>query len=90
MDERKLWTWREFFAEARKEAGDESPVIAVAPDEAALDVRFDPDYGSAQGPAFTIWTENRVYFPGTYDGAEWMASVSRNPDGEPTHHVGGG
>jgi hypothetical protein len=31
-----------------------------------------------------------VYFPACYDGAEWVGSVSRNPDGKATRHQGGG
>lgn len=43
----------------------------------------------AEGCAFTIWTASRVYFPAVYDGKEWCASVSRNPDAVHTDHVGG-
>lgn len=50
----------------------------------------DPDIGfHSEGLEFTIWTKNRVYFPAKYDGVEWCASVSRNPDGKPTVQVGG-
>ena len=55
-----------------------------------LDIEFDDGYGGTEGAFFTIWTKNRVYFPGSYDGAEFVASVSRNPNGQPTEHVGGG
>ena len=40
--------------------------------------------------SFTIWTEKRVYFPGTYDGYYWCDSVPRNPCKEETDPVGGG
>ena len=43
----------------------------------------------SEGKPFTIWTANTVYFPVVYDGAEWVGSVSRNPDGKPTDHQGG-
>lgn len=52
-------------------------------------VEFDDSYGISEGKPFTLWTTNRVYFPVVYDGAEWVESVSRNPDGKPTHHFGG-
>jgi hypothetical protein len=41
------------------------------------------------GKPFTLWTDKRVYFPWCYDGTEGVASVSRNPDGIPTKHIGG-
>jgi hypothetical protein len=50
---------------------------------------FDDGYGGSEGVSFTLWTTNRVYFPAVYDGAEWVESVSRNPDGKPTPHIGG-
>lgn len=44
-----------------------------------MDKEFDNGYGMAEGEAFTLWTHNFVYFPATYDGSEWIASVPRNP-----------
>lgn len=55
-----------------------------------LDREFDNGYGCTEGDAFTVWTKNHVYFPICYDGAEWVGFVSRNPDGKPTNHQGGG
>ena len=54
-----------------------------------LDVRFDSGYGTSQGPAFTAWSAQRVYFPVVYDGAEWAGSAPRNPCDDDTEHVGG-
>ena len=54
-----------------------------------LVVEFDGGFGCSWGKPFTLWTTHRVYFPVTYDGAEWVGSVSRNPDGKPTYHFGG-
>jgi len=51
---------------------------------------FYPGYGGVDGSPFTLWTANKVYFPICYDGAEWVGCVSRNPDGIPTEHQGGG
>ena len=45
--------------------------------------------GETQGPAFTLWTRRRVYFPAIHGGEECAASVARNPDGVPTGHIGG-
>jgi hypothetical protein len=55
-----------------------------------LDYEFDDGYGGTEGPYFTMWTKDRVYFPSCYDGAEWISSVPRNPAGESTEHIGGG
>lgn len=89
-------TWRKQFEEAREFSRydepvrrDDSPFVAVAPDEAALDVEFDAGYGGAEGPPVLIWTEDRVYFPVVYDGAEWLGSAPRNPQAEGQAHVGG-
>ena len=54
-----------------------------------LDYYFDDDSKKIEGESFTIWTKSRVYFPVQYNGCEWVESVSRNPDGKPTHHIGG-
>lgn len=51
---------------------------------------FDSGHGSIEGKPFTVWTRRRVYFPVAYDGAEWVGSVARHPDGKPTEHQGGG
>ena len=80
-------TWREAFEKARGE--DSSPVVAVAPDEATLDVEFDDGWGGSCGPQALIWTEERVYFPVVYDGSEWLGSAPRNPTTEGQAHVGG-
>lgn len=82
-------TWGRAIADEREEAGDESPTVAIAPANLALDREFDNGYGGAEGMPFTLWTEERVYFPVVYDGAEWVASVPRNPCDEATDHVGG-
>lgn len=64
-------------------------VVECTLTEEELVVEFDSGFGGSQGAPFTLWTTNRVYFPVVYDGAEWVESVSRNPDGKPTYHLGG-
>lgn len=54
-----------------------------------MNKEFDSGYGGTRGVPFTVWTKNTVYFPICYDGAEWVGSVSRNPDGKSTEHQGG-
>lgn len=80
-------TWRKMLETARHD--DASAVVAVAPSEDVLDVEFDDGYGGSEGPPVLIWTEQRVYFPVVYDGAEWLGSAPRNPTSEGQEHVGG-
>jgi len=52
-------------------------------------IEFDGGSGIPEGRPFTVWTKSRVYFPSCgYEGGEWVESVSRNPDGMPTEHIG--
>jgi hypothetical protein len=64
-------------------------VVSSTLTEKELLKEFDDGFGGSEGEPFTLWTTNRVYFPVVYDGAEWVASVSRNPDGKQTSHLGG-
>ena len=64
-------------------------VVECTLTEEELVEHFDAGYGGSEGKPFTLWTTHRVYFPVVYDGAEWVGSVSRNPDGKPTYHFGG-
>ena len=54
----------------------------------SLHTPFYAGFGGSSGAHFTLWTSGRVYFPVVYDGAEWVGSVSRTPDGLPTEHFG--
>ena len=99
-----MTTWRELITKEMDVRGDSwINVVSVAlPDKPHqiytgssqwitphLDAEFSNGYGSHEGCSFTVWTNHYVYFPAVYDGLEWVASVSRNPDGVPTEHVGG-
>jgi hypothetical protein len=84
-------TWREEISEALLQSGESwTDVVSHTLSEEELDLRFDNGFGWIEGPPFTVWTKNRVYFPVVYDGYESVGSVSRNPDGAKTEHVGGG
>lgn len=84
-------TWRQLISKTMRSHGDDwTNVVSMTLTEGDLDRKFDDDYGLFNGQPFTVWTETRVYFPAGYDGAEWCSSVSRQPDGKPTEHVGGG
>jgi len=82
-------TWRELIAKEMNNHGEswEDTVDSTLTDE-QLDKEFDSGLGEPEGEPFTVWTANRVYFPITRDGAEWCGSVSRNPDGHATPHLG--
>lgn len=84
-------TWQKLIAEAMQEHGEtfEDVVCSTLRPEQITEAFYD-GYGVEQGCQFTLWTRNRVYFPACYGGDEWVASVSRNPDGKPTRHIGGG
>ena len=85
-------TWRKLIErelEARGESWGDVLVSDITLDKKGLDREFDAGYGAEEGEPFTMWSKNRVYFPVCYDGAESVASVSRNPDGKPTRHIGG-
>ena len=83
-------TWKELIEKEMSRYG-ETMVDTVDSTFAGneIETTFDAGFGGSEGIPFTLWTENRVYFPVVYDGAEWVGSASRNPDGVPTKHFGG-
>ena len=83
-------TWRKELIGVLKNNGESwEDIEAITLREGDLDMKFDCGYGGSEGEPFTIWTKKYVYFPAVYDGSEWVAWVSRNPDGKPTSHIGG-
>jgi hypothetical protein len=83
--------WKELIEEAMAKRGETLADLefnTLTDDEMVRE--FDSSYGCTEGVAFTAWTVKSVYFPICYDGAEWVGSVSRHPDGKPTKHQGGG
>jgi hypothetical protein len=88
--ERRTACWRKLITEEMRRQNDTwDDVEATTLTDETLDQLFDDGYGSENGVAFTLWTTRRVYFPVMYDGAEWVASVPRNPCADATGHVGG-
>ena len=86
-----MTTWRkliEYALDNNKENwGD---IVAISPKDGKwLDYLFDDAYGEIEGESFTVWTKTRVYFPASFDGSEWVESVSREPNGKATSHIGG-
>jgi len=78
-------TWRKKFEAVL----DGDTLIHNTLTEEDMDVQFDDGYGGPEGKPFTAWSETHVYFPQCYDGAEWIERVPRNPNNEPTQHMGG-
>ncbi len=84
-----MTNWKELIQEEMKSHNETfEDVVSSTLTEEELLKEFDGGFGCSEGEPFTLWTTNRVYFPVVYDGAEWCASVSRNPDGKPTYHIG--
>ncbi len=83
-----MFTWRKMIEEEREARGD-GPILECTLTDKQLDLEFDCGYGGTEGPAFTAWSEKRVYFPCCYDGSEWCGSAPRNPCDEATEHQGG-
>lgn len=86
-------SWREDLVEALADNGetfDDIESATPALDSPEMNTKFSHGYGGTNGCSFTVWTKARVYFPVCYDGAEWVDSVPRNPNGEASGHFGGG
>lgn len=83
--------WKVMLDEVMEDNGESWSDIEVnTMTKEEMDKEFDNGYGGTEGIPFTVWTARSVYFPACYDGAEWICRVSRNPDGNPTEHIGGG
>jgi hypothetical protein len=88
--ESEMTNWKNLLEIAFEERGESwSDVESNTMVDAEMEKQFDNGYGGSEGCAFTVWTRASVYFPLVYDGAEWVGSVARNPDGKPTEHQGG-
>lgn len=87
---RSITTWYSELIRAIKK-NDDVLIRAQPPLGTTMwDEEFDPGFGSTNGQPFTAWGRDRVYFPLSYDGAEWIGSAPRNPSFEKLSHQGGG
>lgn len=87
----RMTNWRKLLTGLMNENGETlDDIQSNTMTDAEMDTMFDDDYGGKEGCPFTVWTDKFVYFPGCYDGSEWVSCVSRHPNGVPTRHVGGG
>lgn len=82
-------SWRKELESAFKTTGDKMSDLEMTLTEKELDTEFDGGYGGVCGVKFTAWSQNWVYFPCVYDGAEWVGYVRRNPCDVKTEHWGG-
>lgn len=84
--------WKELIQEEMKERNETfADLESCTLSDGQLTTQFDSDISAGiEGVPFTAWTAKTVYFPVRYDGAEWVGSVSRHPDGQATEHQGGG
>jgi len=56
-----------------------------------LDYDVNTGYGYENAHSFYIYTENWILLKGTYDGAEWVEAIPRNPNEEVVpKSIGGG
>lgn len=86
---RSKYCWRKGIAKCMEKHGETwKDVISCTATDDELNKAFNPGYGMPKGVPFTVWTEDRVYFPACYDGSEWVESVARHPDGHATRHIG--
>jgi hypothetical protein len=83
-------TWRKLIQPLLEENGDSFDALQMCPDLNAFDTPFNDGYGTPEGPLFTAWSNQWVYFPVCYDGAEWVGCAPRNPCPIATDHQGGG
>jgi len=85
-----MTTWRKRITKVMEDRGDLwSDVEYCTLDDHGLDREFNDGFGSPEGEPFGLWTQNWIYFPTCYNGAEGVESVCRFPDGVPIKHVGG-
>lgn len=87
----RMTNWKKLLESAMEERGEDlADLEANTLTEVDMTKEFNSDFGAVGGAPFTAWSAKTVYFPVGFDGAEWVGSVSRHPDGEPTEHQGGG
>lgn len=80
-----VYDWRILFEEeALKNNEDFGDIIYYFPP----DLKWEQNFKSGYEKDFTVWTNEHVYFPATYDGTLWVASVPRSPCERATAAVG--
>ena len=72
-------TWKDLISVACDHTGDDYSLLKKVFLHGDELTKFSDSFGSQEGSAFTAWSDDWVYFPVTYDGAEWVGWVPRNP-----------
>ena len=75
-------SWAEMLTEFQDK------IIACTLTDEEMARKFDTGYGDPEGLPFTAWSEDWVYFPGVYDGSEWIARAPRKICDHSCRHVG--
>ena len=76
-----MTTWKELLKQEMKYYNDDMKnIVSVSPKNLNLDKNSE----SEDENPFTIWTNDRVYFPMIYNDFGLIESVSRNPNDENT------
>lgn len=89
MSSNDITTWKKILIQAMAENKEcLANIIDSTFEGEEWNKEFDAGYGAPNGDPFTVWTNDYVYFPTVYDGAEWIGSVRRNPCGVKTEHIG--
>ena len=81
--------WKSLIQEKCESNGETIDQIVCTLSESEMLREFNDGYGGSEGMPFTAWSENYVYFPVVYDGAEWCGSAPRHPCDKATNHQGG-
>lgn len=85
----RTWSWKMLLEREMDARGETlADLEANTLTDAEMVKEFNAGHGGTEGIPFTAWSPKTVYFPVCYDGAEWVGSVSRHPDGKPTCHQG--
>ena len=80
-------TWRKEINEVLP--GGQSIIYCTLTEE-ELDEEFNDMSGGRNGKPFTAWSQEFVFFPIQYNGAEWAGMAPRNPVDFAMEHQGGG
>ena len=85
-DDKDTINWKEMIHAERERQHDHTQTVKCTLTDDELLIEFDGGYGGTEGRDFTMWTDKRVYYPISYDGAEWVESAPRNPCDERMSH----
>ena len=80
------WGGEERFAPGDEHAG---RVLEWGQARDLLDYDYDTGYGGSDCHAVTVWTAERVFVVGVYDGSTWIQGIPRNPQPHDPSMIGG-